>query len=263
MELFSIIVLLFSGFGAGIMTGLIGGSAVTFMAGILIILLNFSAYTAVGLSLLTDVFASLTSAYIYKKSNNIDIKKGSLIGFLAIIFAFIGSLLARCIPDLALNDGLGIITLITGIAFLKNPLKKQTSKWTLYFKNKELLGSIIIGVIIGLFCGFFGVGGGIGISVALIFIMKFPIKIAVGTSVLIMSFISLSGGIGHFVGLKFPIYELIITSIGSITGAIIASKYVNKISEQRIFKITGLILILISFAIIFRKFLYMLGISFF
>jgi len=254
MAIFETIVLFLSGIGAGVMTGLIGASAVTFMAGILITVLGYGAYLAIGISLLTDVSASLVSAHIYKSAQNIDIKRGVLIGIFATIFAFIGSLLARLIPDLALGDGLGLIILFTGVAFLRNPLKGEETKWTQYFKKKKTLGSILIGIIVGLGCGIFGVGGGITILVALVFVLGYPIKTAVGTSVLIMAFISLSGGIGHFVKLHLPVFEIVVASLGAIIGAAFASKYANKSSEEKMFKVAGIILIIISLLVIFQKF---------
>lgn len=254
MEIFSSLVLFFSGIGAGVITGMIGASAVTFMAGILITVLGYSAYSAIGISLMTDVSASLVAAGLYRRAKNIDIKRALVIGIIATIFAFFGSILSRIIPDLALSDGLGLVILFTGLVFLKNPLKREENLIMRYFSNKKILGSVLIGVFVGLFSGIFGVGGGITILVALVFILNYPIKIAIGTSVLIMAFISLSGGIGHFVGIGFPWTEIIITSIGAIIGAAVASKYANKTSEEKMFKIAGVILIIISIAVIFEKF---------
>jgi len=254
MEVFSSIILFFSGMGAGVITGLIGASAVTFMAGILITVLGYSVYNAIGISLFTDVSASVVSAALYHRAKNIDIKRALLIGVIATIFAFFGSILSRIIPDLALGDGLGLVILFTGLAFLRNPLKREENMIMRYFSDKKLLGSILIGIFVGLFSGIFGVGGGITILVALVFILNYPIKVAIGTSILIMAFIALSGGIGHFVGKPFPITEVIITSIGAIFGAIFSSGYANKSSEDKMFKIAGIILIIISLAVIFQKF---------
>lgn len=260
MEVFSGIILLLSGVGAGLITGLIGASAATFMAGILISVLGYGAYLAIGVSLVTDVFASLVSAHLYKKAKNIDLKRALLIGSFAVGSAFIGSVVARLIPDLALGDGLGIFILITGITFLGNPTQIKKTKLVIYFENKKILASILIGTVLGFFSGIFGAGGGIGILVALVFILGFPIKRAVGTAVLIMAFISLSGGIGHFVGKEIPFMVLAITSLGGIIGAIFSSKFVNKISEEKMFKISGVILILISLVVIFKKFFHLPGI---
>lgn len=263
MSLFEITTLLISGFGAGVITGLIGASAVTFMGGILMVLLGYSAYDAIGIALMTDVSASLISAKIYRTAKNIDVKRGLIIAIFATIFSFLGGLIARSIPDIALGDGLGIITLITGIAFLRNPLKRDDTWIFNYFKTKKTLASILIGVLIGLFCGIIGVGGGINLLIALVFILGFPIKAAIGTSVLIMAFISLSGGIAHFINREFPLIAIIVASIGAIIGAIIGSKYSNKKSEETMFRVSGIILILISLVVIFKKFFTMIGMPFF
>lgn len=263
MDLFSGIVLFLSGIGAGVMTGIIGASAVTFMAGILIVFLNYSAYDAIGISLITDVFAALISAHIYKKAKNIDVGRGILIGVFATVFAFIGSIISRYIPDLALNDGVGLVSLITGILFLKNPLKKE-HKLMKYFKKYKVLSSILIGIFVGLGCGILGVGGGVTILVVLVFVLGYPIKAAVGTSVLIMAFISLSGGIGHFINRPFPYLVIIIASLGGFIGAIFSSKYANtKISEEKMFKISGISLIIVSLLVIFKKFFPAFGLAIF
>jgi uncharacterized membrane protein YfcA len=93
-------------------------------------------------------------------------------------------------------------------------------------------------------------------------ILGYPIKIAVGTSVMIMAFIALSGGIGHFVNRAFPVFDVLIASVGGIIGAVIASKYANSISEEKMFRISGLILITLSIIVIFKKFFVMAGFSF-
>lgn len=260
MELFSGVILFLSGLGAGVITGIIGASAVTFMVGILIAVLGYGAYVAIGIGLMTDVSASLVSAHMYRRAKNLDIKRGLMIGIIATIFAFMGSILSRGIPDLMLKDSIGILLLATGIVFLiKNPLEFKKGKLIQLLEKNKTLSSLLIGAIIGLIAGIFGMGGGISILILLVFLLRFPIKTAVGTSVLIMAFISLSGGIGHFLGTEFPWKAILIASIGGIIGAGISSYYANKISERKMFKITGVILILLSLTMVFKKFLLFLN----
>jgi uncharacterized protein len=254
MEIFSGIILFLAGIGAGVMTGLIGASAGTFMAGILITVLGFGAYFAIGLSLLTDVSASLTSAWHYNKTKNVNLRHGMIMGAIAIIFSFAGSRLALHIPEFALNDALGIMVLLTGIKFIKDPFRIQGTKLVKFFEERKRLSMILIGSIVGLVSGVLGMGGGIAIVITLTLVLGYSIKRAVGTSVIIMAFISLAGGMGHFIKTAFPWQELILTSAGAIVGAIIASKYVNKISEKTMFTVAGIILIILSLLIIFQKF---------
>ena len=255
MNLIQIGVLAFSGFGAGVITGLIGASAVVFIAGILVAVLGYPVYLSIGIGLVTDVFTSAVSTYHYRKNGNIDLRKGLLIGILAVVFAFAGSFFSRHIPDLILGDGLGIVTLIAGLNFLMNPKAREEKKIFSYFKGRPVFTSILVGSVVGLISGIFGVGGGLTILFIFFFVFNFPIKKAVGTSVLIMAFISFAGGIGHFISYRIPWWDIVIASIAGMIGSMITSKYANKMPEEKMLRITGIILILISFAVIFQKFI--------
>ena len=74
--MFSILVYIIAGLGAGIGTGLAGLSAAAVISPMLITFLGFDAYEAVGIALASDVLASAISAYTYKKNGNLDIRHG-------------------------------------------------------------------------------------------------------------------------------------------------------------------------------------------
>lgn len=253
MSFFNIIVLVFSGFGAGLITGVIGASAVAFIAGILMVVLNYPAYISIGIGLITDFFTSTVSTYNYWKNGNIDLKKGFLIGILTIVFAFIGSFFSRKIPNSTLGNSFGIIILLVGLNFLVGHKKKTEINTFAFFKNRPLFTSILVGVVVGLISGVLGVGGGLTILFILYLVFHFSIKKAVGTSVLIMAFMSLAGGVGHFISYTVPWIEIAIASIAGMIGSYVASKYANKIPEKKMEKIIGITLILISSIMILQK----------
>ena len=72
--LIKILVCLIAGAGAGIGTGFAGMSAAAVIGPMLTAFLGVPAYDAVGIGLISDVLASLISAYTYKKSGNLDVK---------------------------------------------------------------------------------------------------------------------------------------------------------------------------------------------
>ena len=72
--LIRVLVCFIAGAGAGIGTGFAGMSAAAVIGPMLITFLGIPAYDAVGIGLISDVLASLVSAYTYKKSGNLDIK---------------------------------------------------------------------------------------------------------------------------------------------------------------------------------------------
>lgn len=97
--------------------------------------------------------------------------------------------------------------------------------------------------MIGTIAGVFGAGGGIMILLALIIILDYKTHEAIGTSVFLMIFIALFGGIAHYVNMPFSITSLFIGAGGGIIGAIFASKSANLLNEKILNKLVGLTII--------------------
>jgi hypothetical protein len=254
-------IIFISGLGAGAITGLIGASAVTFMAGILVTFLGYPAYTAIGISLATDVFASSSSTIIYKKHGNIYLKKGLFMALFAIIFSFIGAYFSRNMPDFTLGKIIILITIVVGLDLIRKPLniqfvKAKTFKFYSFFRERPIFSSIFFGSIIGLISGIFGAGGGLTILGVLTIILGIRFKKAVGTAVLIMTFIALAGTIGHFIHVPFPTFEIAIASVGAIIGAIITTLFANKKDEKKVSIIAGIMLLLTGVIILIENYFF-------
>ena len=74
MDWTRIIVYIFAGIGAGLGTGFAGLSAAAFIAPTLVAFLDFPAYDAVGIALVSDVLASAVSTTAYAVDKNVDFK---------------------------------------------------------------------------------------------------------------------------------------------------------------------------------------------
>ncbi len=238
------VVLFLAGWGAGTVTGLIGASAIVVVAPILVTFLGFGAYQAIGVSLTTDVFASLTAASTYSTHGNINIKSGIQIAVLAVIGALIGSWISAYVPSGRLGGLTGVAIILSGISFLRKPITLRAKEFQeiidlSFFRQREILSSAFFGFLIGLICGIFGAGGGVMILIVLVFILSYQIHTAIGTSVLIMMFTALSGAVGHMFYGPFPLYAAAISVVGGIFGALFAAKFANLSSEERLARVVG------------------------
>ena len=97
------LVSMIAGLGAGVATGLAGLSAAAVISPMLISLLGFEAYEAVGISLASDVLASALSAYNYKKHGNIDLKSGIYMMISTMVFTLVGSYIASFLPQVSIR----------------------------------------------------------------------------------------------------------------------------------------------------------------
>ncbi len=101
--LIKILVCFLAGGGAGIGRGFAGMSAAAVIGPMLITFLGVPAYDAVGIGLISDVLASLISAYTYKKSGNLDVKNSLPLLVSVLIVTMIGSFVASFLPEQAMS----------------------------------------------------------------------------------------------------------------------------------------------------------------
>ncbi len=89
-----------------------------------------------------------------------------------------------------------------------------------------------IGLVIGVLNGVFGVGGGFMIVPALALILKFPSRLAIGTSLSIIALISLGGIVGHlqFGHLNGRLTALVF--LGSAASILLGARLGNLLSPQ-------------------------------
>ncbi len=243
-----IVVLFLAGWGAGVITGLIGASAVALVVPALMIFLDYNAYVAIGIALAIDVFASSVAAYTYGEHGNTDLRAGLQMAAASVTGAFLGSWLSTPIPSPSLGGTSGFITLCIGIAFLIEPstdtgknlqemeIVKAVKK---RLQKRKHLSSILLGLGIGIVAGVIGAGGGLMFLIALVVALDFPIHKAVGTSVIIMIFTASSGAIGHMLYGDIRLTAIIIGSIGGVIGSRSASTFANLATEERLKRTVG------------------------
>lgn len=249
--LIKIIVCFLAGAGAGIGTGFAGMSAAAVISPMLITLLGVPAYEAVGIALASDVLASAVSSYTYKKNGNIDIKNGLIMMVFVLIFTFVGSCVAKLLPDSTMGSFSVFMTMILGIKFVVKPVMTTKEAMGSVSPKKRIIQSIICGMLIGFICGFIGAGGGMMMLLILTTVLGYELKCAVGTSVFIMTFTALTGAVSHFaIGGMPDITTLILCVVFTLIWARIAAKIANKSDVKTLNRVTGIVLIVLGIVIL-------------
>ena len=263
MDIFIIIILLLAGVLAGVVTGLAGASAVVVMAPILILILNMDAYTAIGLSLCTDVVASLVASRIYYKNKNINLIPAIPIVLSAFVGITLGSYFSVSFPSTLLSSATGIGIMCIGLVMIfrrNNKEKKPLKILEKINKNKTLKYGMlsVIGLGIGLIGGVFGAGGGIAILAVLVFFLGYSMHMAIGTSVLIMAFLAFFGSATHYYYKPFSLIFLLIAVIGGFVGARYSSIIANLTSEKNLKTIVGILFAILGLFLALKSIFYVI-----
>ncbi len=148
-----------------------------------------------------------------------------------------------------------------GIGSIKKPLseriKSLRGKIDLSFFQKRKYGSsIFFGFLIGLICGIIGAGGGVMILLVLMFILGYQIHVAVGTSVLMMAFIALSGAVSHAYYGTIPPYAVLIGCISGAIGARSAATFANLASEEKLGRVAGVVFLILGIILTVNEIFY-------
>ncbi len=259
------------GFGAGVVTGLAGASAATIVTPLLVMFGDVPAYTAITIALFTDVFASAMSAFTFWRNGNINIKKGLYLTIFVVSGSIFGSFLSTFVDSSALSSLSAVSIMYVSYNFLKKANRMQKEETGLIEKqetktfapNHKTLALIASGLFVGFICGFVGAGGGLMILVILSAILGLDTKTGVGTSVLVMTFTALSGGLAHIPNLELLsngtylpsganlMVTIFISGFASIVGAKIAAQFANNTKEYNLLRIVAItFIVLISSGVI-------------
>ena len=251
---------LLAGIGAGAVTGLAGLSAAVVITPILVSLCGWKSYDAVTVALSSDVLASLLSAYTYYKHRNIDLRRGSLVGTTALLGTVFGSFCGYLFSQTQ-PDGLGYLSMLTtiflGIKFLLRPItggKDAAPESTFSVDPKKTISAMCLGVLIGFVCGFTGSGGGVLMLTVFAVVLGYNLKIAVGTSTLIMSAVALTGAISHFVmGAEIQILPTLTVVISCLAAAVLSARFANRCEIRKLNRVVGSVLLVLGIVTVALK----------
>lgn len=247
----TLLVCFLAGAGAGIGTGFAGMSAAAVIGPMLTTFLDIPAYQAVGIGLFSDVLASATSAWTYQKHKNLDVKHSLVLLACVLGLTVFGSAVASFLPERAMNGTMQIAMIFIGLRFLLKPVTTTKEQMATVGRREQIIKSVIGGVFVGFICGFVGAGGGMMLLFVLTSFLGYEMHMAVGTSVFIMTFTALTGGVSHFIIGGLPnLTCLTLCVIFTLLWAKIAAVIANRASAATLNRVVGVVMILTSAVIL-------------
>ncbi|SIN70652.1 sulfite exporter TauE/SafE family protein [Algoriphagus halophilus] len=232
----------------GVSLGLIGGGGSILTVPVLVYILGVEPVLATAYSLFVVGSTSLVGSFTYMKKNLVDYKTALVFAVPSFIAVFLTrKFLVPALPDplfsiggfeLAKSVGIMVFFSIIMLAASYSMIKeKKANKEEGNGEVKFNFPMIALeGSVVGLVTGIVGAGGGFLIIPALVILAKLPMKMAVGTSLLIISAKSLIGFLGDVANQPIDWKMLIIFTALSIIGIFIGSSLSKKINEKALKK---------------------------
>lgn len=249
--MYTLLICLLAGMGAGLGTGFAGMSAAAVVSPMLITFLNMPAYQAVGIALASDVLASAVSACTYYKNKNLDVRNGLIMMAAVLVMTAVGSWVSSLVPNSTMGSFSTVMTLLLGIKFLVRPVMTTRQAMEGVSRKKRAMQSVICGALVGFICGFVGAGGGMMMLLVLTSVLGYELKTAVGTSVFIMAFTALTGAVSHFaIGGMPSLTVLALCVVFTLLFAQLGARMANHAEPKTLNRVVGVILVILGGAIL-------------
>ncbi|MGX5691302.1 sulfite exporter TauE/SafE family protein [Arcticibacter tournemirensis] len=249
----------------GIFLGLIGGGGSILTVPVMVYLFGIPPLLATSYSLFIVGTTSLIGAVNNLRKGQVNLRAALFFGASSVITVFITrKFIVPAIPKNIVTIGeftitepfltmilFGTLMLLASFSMIrdhdKSSPEKECSDCIKFFK---LTG---YGVSIGLVTGFLGAGGGFLLIPALIFLIKLPMKKAIGTSLFIIalnSLVGFAGDLGHFtIDWQF----LSVITLIAIAGIFIGGLINKRIPGEKLKKGFGWFVLIMGLYIIVKE----------
>ncbi len=251
---FNYILALLSGGLVGLLLGATGGGGSLVAIPLLVYVVGIPVQTASAMSLIVVGYSALFGAWQESRLQRVHIPAALVFSLTGIFGAWIGAQGHQLVSEAVVLFLFGNLLLFMSLWTFWQPQNEKDREGEAgcakNFSWPCALKASAIGWGVGLLTGFFGIGGGFLIVPALMILLEFPIRLAMGTSFLIIALIAIGGIIGH---LNLASLDLFLTGLvlfGSVIGLIFGSKITRSLSSHHLRRCVAILIGVIGLGLI-------------
>lgn len=252
----------------GILLGLVGGGGSILTVPILVYVAGIEPVKATAYSLFVVGITSFAGSIDYYRRRLVELKTAIIFSLPSLVAVYLTRLLIiPAIPnvlfqayDFPVTKGT-LLLLLFALLMLGAAYSMITSKCDVEWENQtyslytvNFLLVAVEGAVVGLLTGLVGAGGGFLIIPALVILAKLPMKLAVGTSLVIIMLKSLVGFIGDIqTGMSID-WSFLLSFTGlSVAGIFIGSYFSRLIDACKLRRLFGWLVVVMATFMLIRE----------
>ncbi|MBZ5752038.1 sulfite exporter TauE/SafE family protein [Metabacillus rhizolycopersici] len=211
----------------GLVLGFVGAGGSGFIIAVLVTIFNVPIHAALGTAVTVMFFSVLVGSLTHLREGSVNLRLGILIGIIGGGGSYLGSQIAIFIHPNVLLVSTVTILIISGVL-----LWVQTR---FMYKTEEIvvksfsIHCVAIGLGNGVIAGTFGIGAAPFIQLSLMRWLDFPMRIAAGTTMLVILPISMFASVGYIQNgnLDFLLFLKVVSGI--MVGTYIGAKLTKRL----------------------------------
>lgn len=225
------------GFVSGILSGMfgIGGGIITTPA--IRFFTDSTALVAVGTPLPVILPSAITGAVSYARRGLTDVRAGVTVGLAGSLTAVAGAWATRLVGGSVVLVGTAVLIAWAAadmaIQVYRPPTEDVDAKGTPLGGGRGIKLAVI-GLITGAYSGFFGLGGGFIVVPMLTRWLRYPIKVAIGTSLVVVALLAVPGTVTHALLGNIDWAIAAGLTVGVIPGAMVGARISAGSTDRRL-----------------------------
>jgi len=220
----------------GVLLGFVGAGGAGLTVALLTSVFHLPVHEAIGTGLVAMCFVSVSGAASHYRQGNIAVRAGVIVGLAGVVGAVAGANIGQGIPDgtLKLLAGLAL-WLLALLVWLRTRYQDRIlalAESGSGHPRRDVVLAIALGLFGGIASAFFGVGMAPLLQLGLLTALRLPLRLSVGTTMLTLIFVSLSGGISMAFHGDVSVPHLIGTVLGLASGSYIGARYTGRAPRE-------------------------------
>lgn len=248
------------GFLIGLFGTMLGGGGGFFFLPVLTLIVGVPMHTAVATSLAATLPIGIVGSLGHYKNGNIHIKTGILFCVAGALGALLGARLTNYISGEQLRLLFGIYSVLIAVNMFFNGFRSRRvnnkGKGLDKINPVQIGKGSFFGLTAGLIAGTFGTSGTAPV-IAGLFSMRLPLKLVVGTSLLVVLVNTIFATGAHFILGSIDLTLIIFLTSGSVIGAFLGARMFSKIkigeSENKVKYLYAIVVAVIGILMIVSK----------
>jgi len=229
------------GFVVGLLIISLGGGGGAVYVGILTVFFNIPPGIAASTSLATTIPTTAVGTFSHWKAGNVNWRFGLTMLIGGVVGSIIGSLCSGFLPENLYNKVTGAMLLLLAVQMFVSYIKKKrnndiTQSADQANKKSGTVKAVCFGLLGGIMSGLVGLSGG-GPIIAGLMILGCQALETVGTSVLVLLGIAVTGFVTHL-GIGSIDWKLVgLLTIGTVCGAFVGPFLLKQINKNKLEKV--------------------------
>ena len=235
----------------GLALGLLGGGGSILTVPVFVYAVGLDPKAAVAASLPVVALTSGAAALSHWKQGHVQVRTAVVFGVAAAVGGFAGARLAAHITGAMQFTLLGVVMLGAAYRMLRGNVKESEIDGT----NEPIPYAKLIPValVVGVITGVVGIGGGFLILPTLVILCQLPMRIAVGTSLLVIAMNATAGAAGYAGQVPVDWSAVALFSVFAVAGSLLASRISSRIPQAGLKKAFGVLLVALAVVILVQN----------